>query len=58
MKKPHGNTGKKNALKSGRTERLTVRVTKEVYDILMDGKTSAGDKIERLVMNDIEGKSK
>lgn len=54
MKGKHGNTGKKNALKSGRTERLTVRVTKEVYDILKDGKTSAGDKIERLVINDIE----
>lgn len=53
MKKNHGNTGKKNALKTGRTERLTVRVTKEVYNILKDGKTSAGDKIERLVMNEI-----
>lgn len=58
MKKQHGNTGKKNALKTGRTERLTIRVTKQVYDILKDGKTSAGDKIERLIMNEIEGKSK
>lgn len=56
MAKQHGNTGKKNALKTGRTERLTVRVTKEVYEILKDGKTSAGDKIERLVMNEIESK--
>lgn len=53
MKKQHGNTGKKNALKSGRTERLTVRVTPEVLEHLKSGETSAADKIERLVMNEI-----
>lgn len=54
MKKPHGNTGKKNALKSGRTERTAIRVTPQVLAYLKSGKTSAGDKIERLVINEIE----
>jgi hypothetical protein len=53
MKKQHGNTGKKNALKSGRTAQLTVRVTPEVYEYLKSGETSAGDKIERLVLDSI-----
>jgi hypothetical protein len=54
MKKPHGNTGKKNALKSGRTKSKTVRITPQVHEYLESGKTSAGDKIERLVLNEIE----
>ena len=49
--KKHGNTGKKNALKSGRTAQLTVRVTPEVYEHLKSGETSAGDKLEHLVIN-------
>ena len=52
-KKPHGNTGKKNALKSGRTERTAVRVTPQVKDYLKRGKTSEADKIERLVLSAI-----
>lgn len=52
--KPHGNTGKKNALKSGRSKQIgAVRVTPIVYDYLKSGGTSAADKIERLVMNEL-----
>lgn len=54
MKKPHGNTGKKNALKTGRSKQLgATRMTPEVYEYLRSGETSAADKIERLVINEI-----
>lgn len=59
MKKQHGNTGKKNALKSGRSKQIgAVRVTPEVLEYLKSGETSAADKIERLVMNEINGGDK
>ena len=55
MKKPHGNTGKKNALKSGRSKQLgATRMTPKVYEYLKSGEDSAADKIERLVMNEID----
>lgn len=58
-KKQHGNTGKKNALKSGRSKQIgATRVTPVVYDYLKSGETSAADKIERLVMNEINGGEK
>lgn len=54
--KKHGNTGKQNALKTGRTKSICVRVTPHVYNYLKAGQESAGDKIERMVLNEIESK--
>lgn len=54
MTKQHGNTGKRNALKSGRTKQLgSVRMTPVVYEYLKSRDHTAADEIERLMMAEI-----
>lgn len=48
-KKPHHNTGKKNALKYGRSKTAVMRVTPEHHAYLYDGVTSAADKVAKLI---------
>lgn len=43
------NKGNQNASKGGRTERLTVRIRKDLKDWVSQQDESAGDVIERLI---------